>query len=227
MLRVFIIALCLQGIFAAKLFAQPTPETIRVTFSCISWNKPIGGNLYVNAGEGMEPVSIHTMQRSKPIEYEGPNPIVFYREPSDKADGMAYVPVARVTVKPGIHEPLFLFFGSGDEYKIFEIEDSFDTFPVGSYRFLNLTNRNMLAQLGSNKLELNSRSLEKLMNPFESTHEYQVAFIVREKDELTPAYYNRWMHFDNYRYLILISESKSQDAGPMEFRILSDMNLNQ
>ncbi|WP_309383751.1 hypothetical protein [Cerasicoccus frondis] len=217
----------LQAAFASMLLAEDSSESIRVKFTSISWDKPIQEELFVLSGGEMMPLQIHTMQRSKLVDYRGNNPIIFYRKSSNPSADIQFVPVAQVRVNSSLVEPLFIFFKQADDYRIFVVEDSFEAFPVGSYRFLNLTDKDMIAQLGSNKIALNPRTLDALKGPFERTLEYQVAFVVREEDGLAPIYYNRWMHVENYRYLILISESKSRDTGPINFRILSDINLAQ
>ncbi|WOO39723.1 hypothetical protein [Rubellicoccus peritrichatus] len=197
-------------------------ENIQAAFSCVSWEKPIKGLVYVRSNGEMVPLRIHNKKRSVEIDYHGSNPIIFYRKnPSADAEG-DYQPIAQVLLRESYEQPLFFFLGKEGAYSIVTMEDSFESYPTGSYRFYNFTERDLVAKLGDETLSLAPQEAAYLEKPFSSSMEYPVAFVVRDSDGVRPLYTNMWAHAERFRYLILISKSDVRDTGSMSFRILSD-----
>ncbi|GHC05036.1 hypothetical protein [Cerasicoccus arenae] len=209
-------------IFPSLACAADAVANVETTFSCVSWGKPIKDTLYVRSDGEMIPLRVHSMRRSSEVDYHGSNPIVFFRKGKDGQEQDAYQPVAQVQLDGSIKKPLFFFAGEGGNYKIVTLEDSFDKYPTGSYRFYNFTERDLIAKMGDEILQLPPKKTAYLPQPFTGTIEYPIAFVVREPGGIRPLYTNMWTHVGRFRYLIFVSDSDSRDTGSMKFRILSD-----
>ncbi|WOO41045.1 hypothetical protein [Rubellicoccus peritrichatus] len=196
-------------------------EQISTSFSCISWDRPIRGEVFVRTNEGMEKMRIHSQRRSALINYIGPNPVVFFQKKEGEGQ-QEFKEIAQVYLNPLLAQPLLLFVKEGESYTIVAIEDSFEAYPVSSYRFYNFTDKKLLAKFGDDHFDLAPQETVLLKDPFTTDTEFPVGFVVRSPDGIHPLYSNMWSHLQKYRYLILISESETRDVGPMKFRILSD-----
>lgn len=222
-----VFSLLLSVCFCQSLvLATNVEQNIQTTFSCVSWDKPIKGTVYVSSDGEMIPLRVHNMRRSKLIDYHGPNPIVFYQKGQGEEGREAYHPIAQVQLDANIKQALLFFVGKEDNYKIMTLEDSFDAYPTGSYRFYNFTERDLLARLGDFTLQLPPKETAYLERPFPDSVEYPVAFVVRDSDGIRPLYTNMWTHIGRFRYLIFVSNSDSRDTGSMSFRILSDYDTS-
>lgn len=197
-------------------------ERINVTFSALSWEKPLGETLYVRPANGDPiPLTTHHVKRSESIDYFGPNPIVFYRKLNGNPEPR-YQPVASIEIDPNLIRPLLLFTETPNELRVISMEDSFESFPTGSYRFFNLTDKDLVAKFGEEVMQLKPRKTAILNQPFDDTTDYHVLFVVRDSDGVKPLYSNRWRHNENFRYVVIVSESGSGKTGPVQFRLLSD-----
>ena len=205
-----------------SLSGQTTPNPLQTEFRAVSWQRPISEPLYVRSNGSMVPLQIHNMMRSQPVEYKGDNPIEFFRKSKGPDGSPVYTPVASVQMDPTLASPLLFFVENDGKYQVMTLEDSFEDYPVGSYRFYNFTDNDLLARLGDEKINLKPKNTVYLKEPFRSDQRYPVAFVVREPDGIHPLYTNMWSHSQNYRYLVLVSRSDSNDLSPIQFHILSD-----
>ncbi len=203
---------------------QPAEESapLRTEFSCLSWPDRLKEVLYVRTEGEYKPVDVQSLKRSSLIKYVGSNPVVFYRKGKDSEGNTVYSPAAQVEIGETLERPLLLFRNDGSGYAIGAMEDSFQKYPVGSYRFYNLTDMDLKARLGTRLIELEPHQRVALKQPFPGDEEIPVMFVVQEPDGLKPLYSNKWDHLSEYRYLILISEAESKRNGPIKFRILTD-----
>ncbi|WP_309386290.1 hypothetical protein [Cerasicoccus frondis] len=200
-------------------------ELLNTEFRCISWQRPIQEELYVKSGGEYIPLKIHNMKRSGEVDYVGANPVVFYRKAKGQDGETIYMPAAQVGVSPGVEQPLFFFIQNGANYRIACIEDSFSKYPVGSYRFYNLTSKNLKARMGDIVLTLNSQQTSVLPQPFTDNVEYPVAFVINSPEGVEPLYTNKWQHSEHHRYLIMVADSPYSHASPIDFRVITDYPL--
>ncbi|WP_309397927.1 hypothetical protein [Cerasicoccus maritimus] len=201
-------------------------RSIQTEFTCVSWNKPISSALYVRNGEEMVPLRIHNMQRSQSMEYSGLNPVVFHTKTKNDHGETIYKPIAEASIPIGIEKPLLFFVENEDQYQIIALEDSFAQYPNGSYRFYNFTEKDLLAKFGEQTINLKPKKTIFLEQPFNTSKEYPVAFVLRDPDGVKPLYTNKWRHSENFRYLIFVSESGSRDVSPIQFKVLADYPIS-
>ena len=100
--------------------------------------------------------------RSKPYEYIGPNPIIFFREtPAPTIEDPKAVnrtKVAELSLPEEGGEFLFIFFPDysrdSEKYKIYPLDDSRSELPTGSIRLFNATSYQLEGVFGRNKINL-------------------------------------------------------------------------
>ncbi len=155
----------------------------------------------------------------------GPAKIEFFKtEPPagavfDTEGNRQPAPFASATLPSGKREILLLFVPlppdqreDGLEYRLLPFDDSMDTLPWGSYRFINFTGRNLLAFAGSKnqRHELRSNRASATISPGGSKRNLQWLIYDNPGTEGKPVFSAQWLHRPNYRSLIFITESTNQ-----------------
>lgn len=100
--------------------------------------------------------------RSKPYEYKGPNPIIFFRETPaptiEDPNAVKRTKVAELSLPEEGGEFLFIFFPDysrdKEQYKVYPLDDSKSELPVGSIRLFNATSFQLEGVFGQNKINL-------------------------------------------------------------------------
>lgn len=112
--------------------------------------------------QNASPIEFFSSARSPVYEYEGLNPIVFFREiPAPTAEDPNAIQrkkVAEVSLPQQGGEFLFIFFPSQnrskENYKIYPLNDSKSALPIGSIRLFNATPYELQGVLGGDKIKL-------------------------------------------------------------------------
>lgn len=165
-------------------------------------------------------------KRSSPVVYSGPAKIEFFKtEPppgavfDEEGNRLGPEPFATAILPSGKREMLLLFVPlaadqrKGElEYRLLPFDDSMDTLPWGSYRFINFTNRNLVAYAGSKtqRLELKSNRASETISPGGSKRNLQWLIYDSPQTDGKPIFSAQWLHRPNYRSLIFVTESKNQ-----------------
>jgi hypothetical protein len=137
--------------------AQTTPSPrSKVRFRLMSWDSVITDLNYAQ-GRKVVPVSMLPNGRSVFYEYEGPDPLVFFREVAGP-DGKLQAEVAG-SISPGDFKDrtLLIFFKSPSDpkqYLIKAFDDSDAAIPPGCYRFINISNVPLRVKCGGDTGEL-------------------------------------------------------------------------
>lgn len=200
---------------------EPGHEPLAINFSAISLGQPLREPLWLVTENQQIPLSIHNRRRSENIEYVGPNPMVFHRK-LETEDGTEWEVVTEVEIASTLSQPLIFFMERDEGYRTAVIEDSFDHYPPGSYRFYNLTDDELMGRLGNEQVRMLPRQTISLLNPFHDDGKVPVRFVVREPGGYSPIYAADWNHYESFRYLIFIATRQSGDTGPIQFRIIWD-----
>ena len=157
--------LCTSLVFpVAQARSQETVEepTIKAEFTVYSLNRLENLN-YLNGDRmGGTPLEFFSSARSPVYEYEGLNPIVFFREtpaptPEDP-NGIQREKVAEVSLPPTGGEFLFIFFpdstGETERYRVYPLSDSKSELPTGTVRLFNATPYELRGKIGGDALRL-------------------------------------------------------------------------
>ena len=141
------------GVAQAEEPAAPKPVLM---FTTLAWDalSDDGGLILNVATKGkLQPVQIACRDRSLPLAYDGPGPLVFTL--TGQRDGKPVeVPVARADIPPGVTRAL-LIFGRNPvsapgalRYLVKVIDDSYTVFPGQSVRLLNYSGTELGGLLG-------------------------------------------------------------------------------
>ena len=135
---------------------------LRADFTVYSLKRPSDISFINGDRKSATPVTFYSSSRSEKYTYEGPNPIIFFKETPAPTETDTY-PVQRKKVAeialPGSGgEFLFIFFpteGSEDEsYRIYPLDDSTSAFPFGAIRLFNATQFTLEGILGRERIRL-------------------------------------------------------------------------
>lgn len=224
-MRNFLLAFFLSFVLASIVSGQES-ETVRTEFRVIpvlsaDWN----GVLYrPSPGSDFVELKFQSLARSfKTYEYQGPNPIVFYREDGvDESGETLYKPVGSLSVQSS---ELVVFFmrnsaigrnGSKLEFALFGLDDGPDALPMDHVSFLNLTG----VQLGSRFMEENimleqgfNRAIS-LKNSLEE--DIFVGMVVQNEESHRIVLKNNWRFNEGNRHIILLLPPKK--AGSFRIR---------
>ncbi len=181
------------------LTAQPVdePPTVETVFKTMSIGRGDFSGIKVQAKEDEQPVSLSfsQYQRSQPIEYEGPVPIVFFREKPnpDPALPPIRIPVGSVNmnIKNPVKEALFLFLPvaqesdsllggdlPGPKYKVYTLDDSLRAFPRDSLIVFNATGANLFGQVVGREMLVPDGAT----GPFDLSRNFTAAFAIQTRD---------------------------------------------
>jgi hypothetical protein len=142
-------AIVLAFLVNPSLGQEPGPANlIDVEFSVYSF-KRITGLRYTNPAGALEDVTFYSSSRSPVHRYKGANPVVFYSTVADPSsenpDGVSHLPVAEVSVPPGVRKALLIFFASErsedevDRYLVYPYDDSLSNLSQGEIVFFNVS----------------------------------------------------------------------------------------
>ena len=112
--------------------------------------------------QGASELEFFSSARSRLYEYEGPNPIIFFRETpaptNEDPNAVNRAKVAELTLPQEGGEFLFIFFpdsiGDNEKYQIYPLDDSKSELPRGSIRLFNATSFQLEGVFGQNKISL-------------------------------------------------------------------------
>jgi hypothetical protein len=112
--------------------------------------------------KGASALKFLSSARSKLYEYEGPNPIIFFRETPaptiEDPNAVNRTKVAELSLPVGGGEFLFIFFPDpnqdNEKYQIYPLADSKSELPNGSIRLFNATSFQLEGVFGRNKINL-------------------------------------------------------------------------
>jgi len=143
---------------------EPAEEepTIKAKFTVYSLKRLQDLKFIHGDQKGASALEFFSSARSKLYEYEGPNPIIFFREtpaPTIEDPNAVYrTKVAELTLPEGGGEFLFIFFpdsrSDNKKYRIYPLDDSKSELPTGSIRLFNATSFQLEGVFGRNKINL-------------------------------------------------------------------------
>lgn len=147
------------GINAQESTEEPI---IKAEFTVYSLNRPQGLKFIHGDRKGASALEFFSSARSRLYEYEGPNPIIFFRETPaptvEDPNAVDRTKVGEISLPQEGGEFLFIFFpdsrGNNDKYRIYPLDDSQSELPNGSIRLFNATSFQLEGLFGRNKFNL-------------------------------------------------------------------------
>lgn len=155
----FLLIGCLRCIAIPQ---QEEKPILNVDFTVYSLQRHEGLKFLTGDRLGSTEIEFFSSARSQVYEYEGLNPIIFFREIPDPKpefpDRVKRIKVAEATVPQTGGEFLFIFFenkaAEREAYRIYPLEDSTRTLPYGSIRLFNATPYTVKGLVGRTKVML-------------------------------------------------------------------------
>jgi hypothetical protein len=138
---------------SAVLHAQSAAGDAGLQVSCMMWEGLPPEKLYFRNGESFTPLEFVPSKRSEAYRLNRSQAFEMFRKTAAPEDGEAvYQLVAKAPLIPGAERILFVVIQSKEqdlpEYKLFGIDDSLDSFPVGTFRFVNFSPSEVLVKFG-------------------------------------------------------------------------------
>jgi hypothetical protein len=161
--------------------------------------------------------------RSSPQRYSGPATIQFFDAPPktklvEQEDGTMELttepePVAAVTLPSPDKRWLLLFSrqeqptAEGHQYKVMVLDDSASSFPMGSYRFINMLDRRVGVKMGSaDGFFLQPRRMRLIDPAMDERGHLPVKFFDARISREKPAYSSIWYHEPTMRLMVFVRE---------------------
>ena len=151
-------------ISTARINAQESTEEpiIKAEFTVYSLKRLKDLKFIHGDRKGASALEFLSSARSKPYVYEGPNPIIFFRETPaptiEDPNAANRTKVAELTLPQEGGEFLFIFFpdysSDNEKYRIYPLDDSKGELPYGSIRLFNATSFQLEGVFGQNKINL-------------------------------------------------------------------------
>ena len=143
---------------------EPTEEVpiIKADFTVYSLKRLKDLKFIHGDKQGASALEFFSSAKSKLYEYEGPNPIIFFRETpaptKEDPNAVNRTKVAELTLPQEGGEFLFIFFpdysSDNEKYQIYPLDDSKSELPNGSIRLFNATSFQLEGVFGQNKINL-------------------------------------------------------------------------
>ena len=204
---------------------------LRVNFSVFSFKRLSGLHYLKGDLSTGVPLKFYSSDRSPVYNYEGENPIVFFREilaPTEiDPNALKRVKVAEISIlKPG-GDYLFIFFQNSetetDSYKIFPLDDSLVALPYGSVRFFNATAHQLIGKLGKNDISIGSGP-SKAYRLKGSSHTLDYGFEYDGKFHIS--YQSPFQLSEDMRGIFMVSPPFVKGSALLQTRLLRETRLS-
>lgn len=205
-------------------------EIIQVSFTTLSIGRPIRGLMYESDGRVME-MQVNNGSRSSLQRYKGSPRLVFFRQETTEGEPIR-VPVGMVDLS-GQNSPLLLLFLSDpnypdqERYRILPLNDSLQSFPSGSYSFINMTNRNLAAYVDGDTLMIPAYGgvIHSVNQDPDRTIPVKLASYNPDTHQWVQTYESKWQFRTNQRVIVFISRENSQEERMNVQRVVQVISL--
>ncbi|GHC01567.1 hypothetical protein [Cerasicoccus arenae] len=170
-------------------------------------------DLYFQSADGEDhQIKVPQSFRSEVYTYTGNPEIVFYKMRSAADGSQVREPVCRYMVNGSSKDWLFLFVrdGKSGTIRVFGMDDSLASFPFGSSRYFNLSNRTLGIIYGKNKFKMDPNSYETALPEIGPNQNVQLQILAIRNEKLQDIFNSQWPQESSVRYLIFIIESETR-----------------
>lgn len=223
-MRVFLAFIILSSI-ALSAFGQS--ERPGYHYRVIAWEGSIKNKLYVRDGEEYTPLKIYSTARTPRFWHSGGNPFALYTKSTGANGQDTYTPAIQIDVPETIDTPLFILMpksrdGKAAGYSAIALEDSIESCPLGAYRFINWTDKNIAGRLGPETFSLPPKG-EKTIDPSKSPDTNLTIQLIEFTDpENKRLYSSRWVNQPQVRKLVLLIPQNELGRSSVKIKIIAD-----
>lgn len=197
---------------------------INIEFTGIRFGPNIEGLKYFeNPDLTVKEIYIPKSVDSERYSYNGPNPLVFFRESTDAEGNTIRTPVTSVTIPEGARKLILFFFSQkdarGEKIHIVPFEDSGDEFPAGMFRVWNISGFDVAVQIATEKAMVpNGENVS--LRPSLDDQEYYPAKMFHKlegSEEWKQFVNNGWTNRAKQRVMIILLPGQGKDRSPKMF----------
>ena len=197
-------------LYAVDDHAPTLPERITISFQAICIGNPIS-DISFYSGDKFITTTIYPNLRGPTYEYSGPKRLVFGKKNEAPAPLETWGTI-QFSSRPAKQLLLFIPSKIGNpRYNIVSLPDDYDSFPFGSYQFLNLTNHPTYIKIGDIKSHIPPGEHRIIKGSFTSGQYYQTLIISSTEEGIKPVYANQIYYHENMRLLNIIVTDKTSD----------------
>lgn len=205
--------------------AQDENNEIQTGITLLSWSGTVRNEIKLQMPDELIPVDIFPTSRSRVIPYRGPNPITFVRK-TGSGEHAQITTVAKAYIPEDLNRALLVFVKNGEQnreqYRIVVLDDSFETSPVNSYRFLNWTDKRIAAKLGDEIFTMEAGKSETISYSEQDATHVPMQMIEFSENGHRPLFSSRWYREPGIRTQILLLPSPEGGRQNIDIKIIAD-----
>ena len=195
---------------------------VTIDFKCLGWAASSrNAKLYYVTDNEPQLLKMNELFRSDKYDYTGGRNLSFYEK---SADGKLKK-ISNVRINGKAKDWLFIFIKEGsDQYKVLGLEDGSKSYPGGSFRFYNISTRDMGLKLGDDVSVIKVKSMHRSV-PKYTKHKMipvELAEIVASSGKARFVYSNSWIQRKNIRRLTFIRDSMKTESGVVQLKVIED-----
>lgn len=218
----------------ASLSAQTDGEgSHEIEFSCVVW-EPLPFDIYYVEGAEYRLIDLRVKQRSRTrvITLGSENPVFrVFRKVEDEAGVASYAETGKARVKKSAERMLFMLLPMSGEantqLRVVGIEDSLSVFPAGAFRFVNTTDRAIIAAFPEIQQEVAPNGIAVLQPEMPDRGGF-IPFYVADVNQEKVLYQTRLFAQPNSRQMgFVVIQAASQNRDRVRIRFLSELVSNE
>ena len=218
MIKAFLLFACTQSTI---LFALGDGAV----FQTITTDGTIKNTLWYNLDGQKQSVYANNILRSPDYAYEQRDSILFYGDRYDSEGNPIPEAIASLPLQENPKRLLLVFSKIEDidrqglSYHITVLPDDFDQFPMGSFKFINVSDSRIAVDLDGNQFVLNQRDSNTLNITANKKGAVSIKVASQGIDGMWQTNYaNGWSHRSDRRTLVFIVNKGSGNVRPIRFR---------
>lgn len=194
--------------------ARANEESISINFTTLSWDRTSEKVFFQSANQQPTEITLNPRARSQSYQYVGPNPIRFFTLQQGADGKIIQAPVGSVSITPEQRDVLLLFVPKPNQstMRIIAMDDSQSSFPPGSVRFFNMTQRNLGVIFDGEKIPMRPLDI-KTSAPKEESKRVNLAILAIRDEQLRDIYHAQWGQDSRSRFLVFIKDSEMRIGG--------------
>jgi hypothetical protein len=178
-------------LFPGALLADRDQAVITLDLSFLSLGVRVQDLRFVNNGE-IESIDVYDTVRSRNVRYVGPPKLTFFRETGiDEVGKPIRERVGEIVLRAEPRRQLLLLWeqpAGSSQYSVRSMDDDLNSFPIGSFRFVNLCPFPLELKIGDEQHGVDRGGAVIVAGNFNHGEHYQALMVSRVEGEYRQAY---------------------------------------
>ncbi|WOO40322.1 hypothetical protein [Rubellicoccus peritrichatus] len=193
-------------------------------YSVISWEGSIKNQLYRQDGSTYVAMNLYPTSRTPWFRHQGSETVTFYTKQTLQDESHQYTPAVKATVPENIERALIIVTKnkSTNSFEALVVNDSIDICPVGSYRFLNWTDKKIAGRLGSDNFLLAPKDGKTIQPEKTDDKNLSIQLVELTDPDNQRLYSSRWSLQSSTRKLVLLVPRDQQGQSSVRIKIITD-----